>query len=214
MDDARAEKFVARWKNGITPYSRIRKHAIHLQLGAVIALALHCGLRRGEIYALHLDDMHYDNAYIVVWRGERWNSTHREIPFTDDARATVAAWIEFRAAMGVEHKHPWLGLSAGKTARTPIRPGTFSKLLSTYVAPELNYRRLRHTCRIGWLTAGMTDQEVQRFLGYERHKRSALERRNLERRVERLQTLFADALVPADESFEPSQVAQTHSLGS
>lgn len=165
MDEVRARKFVRRWKNGDTPYSRIRKHAIRLQLDAVISLALHGGLRRGEIFALQLDDIHYDNAYAVVWSGERWNSAHREIPYTEDARAAVKAWLDFRACMGVEHGDPWLNLWAARTAREPIKRDAFAKLLSSYVAPGLNYRRLRHTCGIAWLKAGMTLWEAQRLLG-------------------------------------------------
>jgi integrase len=198
MDYARAEKFATRWKNGVTPYSRIRKHAIRRQLDAAIALALHCGLRRREIFALHLNDMHYDNAYIVVWSGERWNSAHREVPFTDEARAAVEAWLEFRALMGVEHEHPWLNLWAAKSAREPIKPDAFAKLLASYASAELSYRRLRHTCAISWLKAGMTLWEVQRLLGHADLKDTlpygeAL-RTDLEGRVERLQEPFSHAL--------------------
>lgn len=166
MDDERARKFARRWQKGDTPYSRIRKHAIRLQLDAVISLALHGGLRRREILALHVDDLHYDNAYIVVWSGERWNSSYREVPYTEEARAAVRAWLDFRACMGVKHDAPWLNLWATKTARDPLGPDTFAKLLSAYVAPNLSYRRLRHTCGIAWLKAGMKLWEVQRFLGH------------------------------------------------
>ena len=201
MDDNRARKFVRRWKNGDTPYSRIRKHAIRLQLDAVISLALHSGLRRGEILALHLDDMHYDNAYIVVWRGEPWNSPHREVPYTEEARAAVKAWLDFRACMGVEHGCPWLNLWAARTAREPIKPDAFAKLLASYVASDLSYRRLRHTCGIGWLKAGMTLWEVQRFLGHATLKDTLpygeAMKANLQRRVERQEGAFSEALAAA-----------------
>ena len=201
MDDNRARKFVRRWKNGDTPYSRIRKHAIRLQLDAVISLALHGGLRRGEILALHVDDLHYDNACVVVWGGERWNSPHREVPFTEDARAAVKAWLDFRARMGVDHRSPWLNLWAEKTAREPIKPDAFAKLLSSYVAAELSYRRLRHTCGIGWLKAGMTLWEVQRFLGHAALKDTLpygeAMKVDLQRRVERHEGSFSEALTAA-----------------
>jgi integrase len=201
MNDARAVRFAARWRKGVTPYARIRKHAIHLQLDAVISLALQCGLRRGEIFALHINDMHYDNAYIVVRHGEGQSSTFREVPYTDRARAPVKAWIEFRACMGVGHERPWLNLWAEKTAREPIKPDAFATLLSSYVAPKLNYRRLRHTCGIGWLKAGMTLWEVQRLLGHATLKDTLpygeAIKVDLQRRVERLQAPFADAVASA-----------------
>lgn len=201
MDDVRARKFARRWKNGDSPYSRIRRHAIRLQLDAVISLALHCGLRRGEILALHLDDMHYDNAYIVVWSGERWSSPHREIPYTAHARATVKAWLDFRACMGVEHNSPWLTLWAAKAAREPIKLDAFAKLPSGYVVPELSYRRLRHTCGIAWLKAGMTLWEVQRLLGHASLKDTLpygeAMKTALQQGVERHEGSFSQALVAA-----------------
>jgi integrase len=198
MDDARAQKFARRWRNGDTPYSRIRKHAIRLQLDAVISLALHGGLRRREIFALHVDDLHYDNAYIVVWSGERWSSSYREVPYTEEARAAVRAWLDFRACMGVKHDAPWLNLWAAKTAREPIGSDAFAKLLSAYADRSLNYRRLRHTCGIAWLKAGMKLWEVQRFLGHASLRDTlpygeAVET-SLQGRVERRQGSFSEAL--------------------
>ncbi len=201
MDDPRAVRFAHRWRKEITPYARIRKHAIRLQLDAIISLALNCGLRRGEIFSLHLDDMHYDNAYIVVRHGEGQNDPHHKVPYTDAARAPVKEWIEFRTCIGVDHERPWLNLWAEKTAREPIKPDAFAKLLPSYVAPELSYRRLRHTCGIGWLKAGMTLWEVQRLLGQatlgDTLPFGETIKVDLERRVKRLQGTFADALAPA-----------------
>lgn len=201
MDDARAGKFARRWRNNDTPYSRIRKHAIRLQLDAVISLALYCGLRRGEILALHLDDMHYDNAYVVVWGGERWNSPHREVPYTKDARAAVKAWLDFRACMGVERGSPWLNLWAATTAREPIKPDAFAKLLASYAAPKLSYRRLRHTCGIAWLKAGMSLWEVQRLLGHASLKDTLpygeAVKADLQRRVERREGPFSELVTLA-----------------
>jgi integrase/recombinase XerC len=201
MDDERARKFARRWQKGDTPYSRIRKHAIRLQLDAVISLALHGGLRRREIFALHVDDLHYDNAYIVVWSGERWNSSYREVPYTEEARSAVRAWLDFRACMGVKHGAPWLNLWAAKTAREPIKADAFAKLLSAYVAPSLSYRRLRHTCGIAWLKAGMKLWEVQRLLGHASLRDTlpygeAVET-SLQGRIERHQGSFSRALAAA-----------------
>src|SRR4051812_2033871 len=68
-----AERLARRWVDGKTPYARIRRHAIRLQLEAVIGLALVSGLRRHEIITANIDDIHPDNAYAVVWgKHERW----------------------------------------------------------------------------------------------------------------------------------------------
>ena len=115
---------------------------------------------------LHVDDLHPDNAYVVVWRGERFESEAREVPFTPALREQVAAWIDFRAAMKPEHNRPWLGLWAADTARQAIAGDTFDKLLANYLGRQWTFRRLRHTAGINWLKAGMTIWELQRLLGH------------------------------------------------
>jgi len=201
LEDRDALRSVERWRAGRSPYPRIRRHAIRLQLDAIIALALHGGLRRRELLALTVDDMHHDNAYVVVWSGGRSESTAREVPFTDAARASVAAWLEFRAAMGADHGRPWLNLWAARTALEPIGPDAFAKLPAIYVAPGLSYRRLRDTRAVGWLKAGMTLWEVQRLLGHARLKDTLpygeAVRADLECRVGRLQGRFGGILLAA-----------------
>lgn len=186
-----AGKRVARWREGVAPYPRIRKHAIRLQLEAVVALCLHAGLRRAEVFALHIDDMHYDNAHVVVWRGERFGSDAREVPFTQACRESVREWIEFRAAMKPGHDRPWLNLWAADTAREPVARETFDKLLANYLGQEWSYRRMRHTAGVNWLRAGLTIWELQRLLGHRTIKDAlpygeAIET-PLERRMERLE---------------------------
>jgi site-specific recombinase XerD len=133
-------------------------------------MALLGGLRRREIFGLGVNEMHYDNAYIVVWSGEPFKSSFREVPFTEAARTSVKAWLEFRALMGVEHDRPWLNLWAEKTALEAVKSHAFARLLSSYVSPGLSYRRLRHTCALSWLEAGLTLWEVQRLLGHSQLK--------------------------------------------
>jgi integrase/recombinase XerC len=66
---------------------------MRLQVDAIVALALHCGLRRAEIFQLKPDDLHYDNEYIVVvGKGGKV----REVPFTEAARTAVQRWLDFR----------------------------------------------------------------------------------------------------------------------
>src|SRR4051794_395048 len=82
LSDEEARRRVGRWCNGRSPYSKIRTHAIRLQTEAIISLALDLGLRRSEIFALTVDAVHNDNAYVVVWRnGVEWTQDAREVPY-------------------------------------------------------------------------------------------------------------------------------------
>jgi hypothetical protein len=60
----------------------------------VIALVLHCGLRRSEIFRQKIDWMHDDNAHVMVW-GEAgpWHSKVRTVHYTDSARTLIAPGV-------------------------------------------------------------------------------------------------------------------------
>lgn len=166
LPDAEARKRVERWQRGVAPYRRIRSHVIRTQLEAVVALSLHSALRRGETFELHVDDMHPDNAHVVVWSGERFKGDVRLVPFTEACRARVSDWIDLRARLSPAHDRPWLNVRASATVREPVARDTFDKLLSNYIGTGWTYRRLRHTGGVNWLRAGMSLWELQRFLGH------------------------------------------------
>lgn len=147
-------------------YRRIEHHAQNLQLTAVCRIALDCGLRRQEIYDLDLDDMHYDNLYIVVREGK--GDKFREVPFTKVAKAAVKEWIEFRTELGPKHNRPWLSLTRIGPEGVWLRPMRFERF-AMYVhdaGPSWELHRLRHTCATNWLRAGMALEKVSRLLGH------------------------------------------------
>src|SRR4051794_1188876 len=112
-----AERWLGRWQDGRSPYARVRAHAIHLQLQAMITLALSCGMRRGEIYACEVDDMHPANDYIPVRRS---NGTIREVRLAAAARQALGPWIDLRARIDPPHDRAWLNLWAEPTVRQPM----------------------------------------------------------------------------------------------
>jgi integrase len=192
LEGAEAIYWIDRWRRSVSPYSRVRAHAIRLQLDAIIALALDCGLRRNEILALTENWMHYDNLGVVVWQPPGpWKGPHREIPYTARARKAIRAWSEFRTLIGPQHDSPWLNLWAEETIRQPLRPDTFNRLLRTYIGSEWSYQRLRDTCAVSWLNAGLPVEHVRRFLGLSSLEATLpyarLAKGTLERRMERVE---------------------------
>lgn len=199
LEGEEAPYWIDRWHRGISPYSRIRSHAIRLQLEAIIALALDCGLRRNELLALTEDWMYYDNLGVVVWQPPcPWKGEVREIPYTDRVRTTIWRWLEFRALIGADHDSPWLNLWAEETIRQPLRPDAFNRLLRTYVGPGWSYRRLRDTCAVAWLNAGLPVEHVRRLLGLSSLEATLpyarLAKGTLERRMTRVEERFAEEL--------------------
>jgi site-specific recombinase XerD len=147
-----------------TPWSVMGRHGRRLQTEAIVSLALYCGLRRSEIYNLGIDDLHPDNAYIVV-RGKRVDHQEkvRKVPYTDAAREAVTRWLEYRKSLFIKtHRSVWLCLRKPRD-REPMYETQFNSLLKLF-GYELH--RLRHTCATERLRAGMPLEAVQRLLGH------------------------------------------------
>ena len=161
-----AGRFVTRWREGRTPYSRIRRHAIRLQLEAVIALALQVCLRRREIFALDLNCMSADNAYVVVAGfNVPWTERARAVPFTEAARGAIADWLAFRRLLGAEHDRPWIALHGGPAVGQPMKPEAFDVLLRTYLGDGWSLKRLRDTGAVRWASAGIGVEHLRQILG-------------------------------------------------
>lgn len=159
---------LSRWRKGIGPWGRVYRHAMRLQIDAMVRLALDLGLRSGEIYNLSVDDLHYDNEYIVI-KGKADPNTGRvkvrEVPFTTNARQAIYDWLEFRAEMQVTHDRPWVSCWGDVRAK-PMWKTRFETLLQDVVGEEWRWHRLRHTCATMWLREGMPLEKVQRLLGH------------------------------------------------
>jgi integrase len=191
------EKWLQRVSEGRSPYSRVRVHAVGLQLRCVIALALHLGLRRGEIYQLKLNDLHFDNAGVVVG-----GSSEREVPFTSAAHFTAEQWLKCRSHLGAEHDRPWLNLNSGNTRSEPMTRHTFERLLSTYVAPCWNFKRLRDTCATAWARSGLRPEHLAQLLGlasaHDAHSYYQRASGTLERQMENLAGTFLAQVEPGN----------------
>jgi integrase len=168
VDEDEAWFWLQRWLDGVSPYSRVRAQLIRRQLDAIVALALHCGLRRKEIYRLDLEAMHDDNAHIVVWgKSGAWaGDDFRTVPHTGSGRALTAPWCRMRSALAPGRSRAWLNLHAEPTAREPMSDDTFNKVLRTYVGEGWTLARLRATCGVAWAKTGLLPEHMRKALGY------------------------------------------------
>ncbi len=197
-----AHKWVGRWREGHSPYPRVRSHGIHLQLEAIMRLALHLGLRRGEIAALDVEAMHPDNVGVIVWpKTGPWTQGWRQVPYTDSARSAVEAWLHFRDAADANHDRPWLNLYAADTANRPMARHTFERLILNYVGEGWTLKRLRDTGAVTWVRAGLPLEHLRQLLGLASINDvlpyARLATQTLERRVERVGPALDAALCTA-----------------
>lgn len=164
----RRSQAIKRWREGKGPWGRVWKHAMRLQIDAMVRLALDLGLRANEIFELKVNDLHYDNDYIVI-RGKADPNTGevkiRHVPFTTDCRQAVYTWLEFRATMHPGHDITWLSCWAD-TRTNPMWKTRFSTLLQDTVGEGWRWHRFRHTCGTEWLRSGMPLEKVSKLLGH------------------------------------------------
>lgn len=196
-----ADRWLRRLKDGKSPYSRVRVHAIRCQLDAIVALALYLGLRRGEIFRQDIRFIHDDNCAVVVSdRSGSLDGNYRQVPFTDAARLAIHEWVVCRYYLNPEHQFPWLGLHADRTKRDPMTRATFDKLLLTYLGTGWELRRLRDTCAAGWVRSGMPLEYLRELLGLSRIQGvlpyARLVRGSLDGQMEKLDTIFTELVEP------------------
>lgn len=156
---------LTRLRNGTSRPSRLRKHVMRLQLEAIIELALVCGMRRTEIYHLSIDDVHWDNKYIVV-HGKRVDQRDkvREVPYAESTRQAIQAWFRMRALLAPEPGSClWLSATGPDPAASLPWP-RMGRILRSFGDWELH--RLRHTCATERLRAGMKIEKLMEFLGH------------------------------------------------
>lgn len=162
----KSERSLKMWRNGTATHRVVWRHLMHVQIEAIVRLALDCGLRRQEIYGLSIDDMHPDNFYIVVRMAKReagGAEKMREVPFTKATRVAVERWLAFRTEMKPDHDFPWLALR-NPVASKPMRWARFAGIVGTCGPYTLH--RFRHTCATLWLRSGVALEKVQRMLGH------------------------------------------------
>jgi len=137
---------------------------------AIIHLALYGALRRDEIFNVDLEEMHHDNAYLVV-RSARKNPQGeprvRAVPWMSESmRTAVESWLRLRELIAPAHSAPWLSLHQGHYQK-PMRHRQFEMLLRN-VGRGWEFHRMRHTAATEMLRHGMPLDKVSEILGHTR----------------------------------------------
>jgi len=136
---------------------------------ALLALAVHTGLRVSELTALTLADVHLGTGAHVSCLGKGRNQ--RSTPLTGGVTAVLRAWQAERAGLPADPLFP--------TRRgTPLSPDAVGQRLTTHAAtaaatcPTLASKTitphvLRHTAAMRLLSAGVDTTVIALWLGHE-----------------------------------------------
>lgn len=157
-------------------YKYVWKHAMALQVEAIMLLALHGGMRLGEIFRATLDDLAPDNAYIVVRGAAKGAGSMevrlREVPMTQEMRRALYEWLAFRRRLEPPHDQPWLVLDPHASPNmylapsSPLNPMNSDRMSEILSKLGVSLQRLRHTAATNYLKAGMELERVSRLLGH------------------------------------------------
>lgn len=167
---SRVDYYLKRFGRGTTPWLRVASHFRYYQAAAIFSLALYEGLRRHEIFCLSLEEIHPDNAYLVV-HGKRTDHRERvrQVPYCEPAREAVADWLRLRKMLKPRHKSPWLALdrAQGMKVNRPMAEEPFNGL-GKKIGRGYELHRFRHTFATERLRAGLPVDRLQKILGHAR----------------------------------------------
>jgi site-specific recombinase XerD len=133
---------------------------------ALVRLLADSGMRRGEVAALTVDDLHLDGDGLILLRGDTSKSRRgRVVPLSREAVGSLDRYLRVR------HSHPHAGLPwlwLGKRGRL-----TDSGILQIVERrgrqagiPGLHPHRFRHTFAHAMLVGGMTEGAVAALAGW------------------------------------------------
>lgn len=146
----------------------------------VVAVAMGTGLRRGELWTLHLADVVvHGNPHVVVrfggFRGGKFRPTKggkpRRVPLFGGALEAMRAWLSLLPAYSPTNP---LGLvfptRAGSVRRGRPLYGWKKWLAAAKISRRVRWHDLRHTCASslvgGWWGRAWSLEEVCRLLGH------------------------------------------------
>lgn len=155
------------------------------RLGPLFELAVHTGLRRGEITGLHWDDVDLSDRTIVVQHNRltvdgrvqepttKTRSSRRTLPLSDAAVAALLAWQLRQAEEREAAQEAWVGdghvftMDDGRALNPQYVSRLFQKIRKQAdPLPELTFHDLRH-CHASLLLAGGADISiVSKLLGH------------------------------------------------
>jgi integrase len=155
------------------------------KLGALYMLAVHTGMRQGELLALKWQDVDLENAKLSVRRTLTMSNgrillcelktkkSRRTIRLTDAAiqalHEHLARQLEGMERLGDAYRDE--GLIFASQVGTPINPTnlrrrSFAALLRRANLPKIRFHDLRHTCATLLLSRNVHPKYVQELLGH------------------------------------------------
>lgn len=164
---------------------RMLESAVGNRLEALYVLAVHTGMRQGELLALRWQDVDMENAAVsikrsltrsggrVVFGEPKTKKSRRSIRLTRKAVVALRSDLErqLRDMKILGDRYQDQGLVFTTDTGAPINPSnlrqrSFASLLMQAGLPHMRFHDLRHTCATLLLSRGVHPKFVQELLGH------------------------------------------------
>jgi integrase len=155
------------------------------RLEALYVLAVHTGMRQGELLALRWQDVDIENAVVsirrtlsrsggrVVFGEPKTKKSRRSICLTPQAvealRSHLKCQLQVTEVLGDRYQDQGLVFTTdtgGPINPSNLRQRSFAPLLKWAGLPHMRFHDLRHTCATLLLSRGVHPKFVQELLGH------------------------------------------------
>jgi integrase len=142
------------------------------RLEALYVLAIHTGMRQGELFSLKWDDVDLDTRVLRV-RGTKTVRSRRTVTLSETALDALRSHLECQLGEIDKAGSLWRenGLVFTTAIGTPLNrqnltQRSFKPLLERAGLPRIRFHDLRHTCATILLSRGVHAKFVQELLGH------------------------------------------------
>jgi integrase len=142
------------------------------RLEALYVLAIHTGMRQGELFNLRWDDVDLDAGVLRV-RGTKTTRSRRTVTLSETALDALRSHLERQLGEIDKAGSLWRenGLVFATAIGTPLSrqnltQRSFKPLLEKAGLPQIRFHDLRHTCATILLSRGVHAKFVQELLGH------------------------------------------------
>lgn len=128
-------------------------------LEIISTVALHTGMRRGEILKLEWRDVHLSKGYIHV--RETKSGHNRDVPINQAVRDALESW-----RLSVPKESPWVFPGTGRTGHIVEIKKAWKEVLKLAKISDFRFHDLRHTTGSRLIAVGANPVVVKEVLGH------------------------------------------------
>ena len=132
-------------------------------LASLILLALHTGMRRGEMLGLEWARVDLKQGLVHLYDVHTKTARHRSVPLNRSAREALLAQARFRAAHCPDS--PWVFCKPDGSRIRDVHKG-FRTARRKAGIEDFRFHDLRHTCAAWLVSTGVPLSEVRDLLGH------------------------------------------------